>query len=237
MVSGSIPAATATLLLVAPDLVKSPGWVDFMSMIWLTIIAAVAIKGIKPTSYLQVFMTGFELHVLIAIIMLGIVEFSASPTHVFSWSWLSFTSFTPELFASSVLTAVFLYWGWDVTLNLNEKTKNTKHTSGMGAFCSVLLIILIYVSFVIAALLVLNDQEIQHTGTNIIFAVADKLVPRPWSYLALISVMFSSMGTLLTTIVQFTRTLFAEARDGVIHSRYAKLHHAWDTPWIAILFI
>ncbi len=49
MVSGSIPAATATLLLVAPDWVNSPGWVTFIAALWLTIIAVVTLKGIKPT--------------------------------------------------------------------------------------------------------------------------------------------------------------------------------------------
>ena len=46
MVSGSIPAATATLLLVAPDLVNSPGWVAFTSILWITMISAIAIVGI-----------------------------------------------------------------------------------------------------------------------------------------------------------------------------------------------
>lgn len=237
MVSGSIPAATATLLLVAPHLVNSPGWVAFTSILWITMISAIAIVGIKPTAYLQILMTGFEVLILFAIIGVGLVKFSHLPAHHFSWSWLSFTSFTPDLFATGALTAVFFYWGWDVTLNLNEETKNTRHAPGIGAFWSVLIIICIYVSFAVVTLLALSDAEIKHAGTNVIFAVAEKIVPRPWSYLAVFCVMLSTIGTLQTTIVQFTRTLFAEARDEIIHPRYATLHQTRNTPWIAILFI
>ena len=237
MVSGSIPAATATLLLVAPDWVNSPGWVTFVAALWLTIISAVTLKGIKPTSYLQVLMTGVEVLILIAIILGGAIQFAKQPAHAFSLSWLSLTSFTPHSFTTGALTALFLYWGWDVTLNLNEETKNTKHAPGMGAFWSVLIIILLFVCFSIVALLVLSDSEIQQSGTNIIFAIADKIFPRPWSYLAVLSVILSTAGTLETTIVQFTRTMFAEGRDGALHQRYAKLHQTWDTPWVAILFI
>ncbi|MGL5742811.1 MAG: APC family permease [Legionella sp.] len=237
MVSGSIPAATATLLLIAPHLVDSPGWVALISILWITAIAAIAIAGIKPTAYLQILMTGFEIVFLSTIIILGIIKFAHIQAHSFSLSWLSIPDFTPSLFAIGALTAVFFYWGWDVTINLNEETKNTKHTHGLGAFWSVLIIILIFVSFTIVALLALSDHEIQRSGTNIIFTVAEKIVPHPWSYLAVLCVMLSTIGTLQTTIVQFTRTLFAEARDGIIHSRYAKLHHTRNTPWIAIAFI
>jgi amino acid transporter len=237
MVSGSIPASTSTLLLVAPDLVNSPGWVAFTSILWISAISGVAIAGIKPTAYLQVVMTGFEVFVLFSIIVLGIIKNYHAPAHTFHFSWLSLTSFTPNLFAAGALIAVFFYWGWDVTLNLNEETKNTMHTPGLGAFWSVLIIILLYVTFAIASLFTLDDNEIQNAGTNIIFAVANKLIPHPWSYLAVIAVMISTIGTLQTTIVQFTRTLFAQARDGVIHPRYATLHRSRSTPWIAILLI
>ena len=237
MVSGSIPAAMATLLIVAPDLVNEPGWVALTSILWVTAICAVAIRGIKPTAYLQVLMTGIEIIFLCAVIIVGIIKFSSIPAHSFSLSWLSLTHFTPTTFAAGALSAVFLYWGWDVTLNLNEETVNTQHTPGIGAFWSVLIIILLFVCFAIVTLLVLSDGEIQQAGTNIVFAVADKLFPRPWSYLAVLCVMLSTIGTLQTTIVQFTRTLFSEARDGIINPRYANLHTKWDTPWVSILFI
>jgi amino acid transporter len=38
-------------------------------------------------------------------------------------------------------------------------------------------------------------------------------------------------------MLQFTRTLFAKARDGALHYRYSRLHPKWQTPHIAIFFI
>lgn len=236
MVSGSIPAATAILLLVDPPLVHDPGWVSLVAAVWISIICAIALKGVRPTAYLQVIMTSFEVLILLAIIF-GALEYAKFPAHIFSFSWLSLTQFTPSLFATGALTSVFLYWGWDVTLNLNEETKNTQHAPGWGAFWSVIIIILLFVCFSMAALLVLSDSEIHRAGTNIVVTLADKIFPRPWGYLAILAVILSSTGTLQTTIVQFTRTLFAKGRDGVMHPRYAKLHHTWDTPWVAIIFI
>ena len=237
MVSGSIPAATTTLLMIAPEQVNNPVWVNSLAAIWLSLIAAIAVKGIKPASYLQIIFTGIEVIILVAIILLGIHRFMFMPEHQFSLSWFSLMGFTPSSFATGALTAVFLYWGWDVALNLNEETKNTTRSPGLGGFWSVVIIILLFVLFAVAALLMLTDKEIQESGTNIIFAMADKIVPRPWSYLAILSVIVSSAGTLETSILQFTRILFAQGRDKVLHPRYAKLHQTWNTPWVATIVI
>ena len=169
MVSGSIPAATATLLLVAPDLVSNPHWVMLIATAWLTLITLITLKGIKTSSRVQIFMTGLEVLILVAIILGGIFFFYKHPAHVFSIAWLSLFNFSPSLFATGALTALFLYWGWDVTLNLSEETKNKQYTPGWGAFWAVIIIILLFVCFSITVLLVLTDTEIQASGTNIIF--------------------------------------------------------------------
>ncbi|MFA6302820.1 MAG: APC family permease [Legionella sp.] len=237
MVSGSVPAATSTLLLIAPEQANNPIWANGIAALWITFICVIAVKGIKPASYLQMIMTGIEVFILVAIIIAGIYRFIHLPAHVPSLKWFSLIGFTPTLFATGALTAVFLYWGWDVALSLNEETKNTTHGPGLGAFWAVIIIILLFVTFTIALLLMLTDTEIQDAGPNIVFAMADKLVPRPWSYFAIISVLLSSAGTLETSILQFTRTLFAEARDKVLHPRYGKLHDRWNTPWVATFVI
>jgi amino acid transporter len=237
MVSGSIPAATSTLLLIAPQWVDSTPWVSGVAALWISLVAAITCKGIKPASYVQLSMTAVEMVILIAIIAAGLMHLSKSPVHDFSWSWLALSEFTPRSFANGALVAVFLYWGWDVTLNLNEETKQAKRTPGWGAFWSVLLIILLLCSFVVTALVVLSDAEIQKAGTNIVFAIADKLFPRPWGYLAVLCVMLSTIGTLETSMLQFTRTLFAKGRDGVLNARYSTLHSTWNTPWVATLVI
>lgn len=237
MVSGTIPAATATLLMIAPQLINDPVWVTSVAALWLTIIALVTLKGIKLSSYVQLIMTALEVLILIAIIIGGFYQYTKLPARTFSFSWFSITDFTPWLFASGALSAVFLYWGWDVTINLNEETQNNQHAPGWGAFWSVLIVILLFVCFVVVALLVLNDTDIQNAGTNVIYVIADKIFPKPWGYLAIISVILSTAGTLETTILQFTRTLFAKGRDGVMHTRYARLHKTWKTPWVSILFI
>jgi amino acid transporter len=235
MVSGTFPAASATLLLIAPSLSESPVAVALVAMVWLVVVSVVIIKGIKPTSYTQVIMTGVEVVILVGIIVLSFIKFGDHPTHQFSTQW--FAIGTPSLFATGALTSLFFFWGWDVTANLNEETRNAKDAAGRAALVSMVIVILMFIAFVSATLLVLTDEEIAGSITNIVFTLADHLLPKPWSYLAVLAVMLSSIGTLETSILQFSRTLFAQARDGSLNRRYARLHANWQTPWVATVVI
>lgn len=237
MVSGTIPAATATLTLVAPSLAAQPAVVALVAAAWLLVVTAVIIKGIKLTSYSQIAMTVTETVILVGLIVLAVVKFGAHPAHALSWALLSPAAFTPQLFATGALTALFFFWGWDVTVNLTEETRDANHAPGRGALWAMVIVLALFMGFAAVILLVLSDAEIDQSSSNVIFAVADKLLPRPWSYVAVVAVMLSTVGTLETSILQFTRTLYAEGRDGMLHARYARLHPTWRTPWVATVVI
>ncbi len=233
MVSGTIPAATATLILISPTHASDPASVSFVAAGWLIAVSLVIVKGIKPTSYTQVLMTAIEVGVLVIVIVAALVQYLSHPAHAVSWRWFSLAEFTPSLFATGALTALFFFWGWDVTLNLNEETRDAAHAPGRGAVISMVIVLLLFMTFAAACLVVLTDAEIEQSSTNVVFAVADKLFPRPWSYVAVLAVMLSTIGTLETSILQFTRTMYAKGRDGALHPRYAILHKSWKTPWVA----
>jgi amino acid transporter len=233
MVSGTVPAATATLELVAPRLTGDPTTVTLVAAGWLLAVSAVVVKGIKPASYTQVVLTTIEVGILVAVLVAALAQSGGPAARHFSLGWLAPGGFTPSLFATGALTAVFFFWGWDVTLNLNEETRDASQTPGHGAVLAMIVVLLLFVGFAVATLLVLSDAEIERAGTNVVLAVAEKLFPRPWSYMAVIAVMLSTIGTLETSMLQFTRTMFAKGRDGALHPRYARLHSTWQTPWVA----
>lgn len=237
MVSAMIPAANATLLIVRPDLMNNVHWVTIIASLWLTFVSAVVVKGIKLTSYVQVVMTLVEAVILLVIIAAAFTVFPAHPVHAFSWNWFNPFEFTPRLFANGALVAIFFYYGWDVTMNLSEETRDRHRTPGRAAFWSMVFLMLFFLVFITITLLGLSDAEIQHFNTNIIFAIAQKLLGSTWGYVAIVAVLLSTVGTVETQMLQFTRTLFAKGRDGALHPRYSRLHPRWRTPHIAILFI
>lgn len=241
MVSATIPAATSTLVLIAPDQVESTNWVTLTAAVWLTLVTFVVTKGIKHASYTQLILTGIETVVIFALIIGAFLQYGGQPAHTPSLIWFSPFSFTPQLFATGALTAIFFYWGWDVTMNLSEETKEGQgddlHPVGKGAFWAMVNLILFFIIMMIVVLIVLTDEEIAEANTNVLYAIANKLFPTPWNYLAVLSTILSTVGTIETQILQFSRSMFAMARDEMLHPRYAKIHPEWQTPWVATFVI
>lgn len=238
MVPATIPAATSTLLIFSPDLVESTGWVTFTAAIWLTLITAVVLKGIKQASYAQMIFTVIETVIIFALIIAAFIEYGGKPAHMPSWEWISPFSFTPATFATGALVAVFFYWGWDVTMNLGEETVDGKpQPAGRGAFWAMVNLILFFIIMLIVVLIVLTDAEIEAANTNVLYAIAEKLFPHPWGYLAVLSTILSTIGTIETQILCFTRSMFSMSRAKMFHPNWAKIHPQWQTPWFATLGI
>jgi amino acid transporter len=65
MVTGSIPAATASLNFIDPALTGHVFLTTLVASFWFVVVALILIMGIEITSKVQVVMTGIELVILI----------------------------------------------------------------------------------------------------------------------------------------------------------------------------
>jgi amino acid transporter len=50
-------------------------------------------------------------------------------------------------------------------------------------------------------------------------------------------VVLSTIGTIETYIIQFSRVLFAKSRDNMAHEIFSRVHSKWLTPYYAIMSI
>lgn len=238
MVSAAVPAATATLMMLAPDKADSTGWVVLTGAAWFTLVSAAALRGIRHASVVQISFMLIECGSLLLILAAACLHLAAGPVRLPDWSWVWPTHIgAPEVAAGILLTAYF-YWGWDVTINLSEETGGPSGAvSGGSGLWSVVNLLLLYALLILLLLLTLTDAEAQGAETAILFVLAERVLPAPFSYLAVLAVVLSAVGTLETQILQFTRSLFAMARDGHFHPRLARLHPQWRTPHLATLLI
>jgi amino acid transporter len=237
MVSGTVPAATAILEILKPGYEQNIFAVTLVAAFLMVLIGAIVLKGIKLSSYFQVVISLIEILIVIGLIIAVVAAASAHPVHAMSLRVFSGLDFTTSLFISGALVAVFFYSGWDVTANLNEETRDARRRGALASVLAMLALIVMLVGFTVACLLSLDDEEIQKAGTDIVSAVAAKALPAPWRSLAIVAVLLSTVGTLETNVLQFTRTLFAMARDGAFAARFAKVHATHQTPWLATILV
>lgn len=238
MVTGSLPLATSTLDFIDPALANNVVLSAALATGWFLVIAIVLIVGIEVTSRVQVVMTTVELIVLTVVAggaFVHALKFGA--VNPLQWSWFGF-HYTPASFATTALVVVFFYWGWDVTANLGEETRNAEHNAGTGGFVSIFVTIFYYLAFVVAALILFNIKDAQGFNANIIYNIAVAAgFGRLGGLLASCAVILSSIATLETTMLQFSRTLFAMGRDGAMPKRFGVVDAHTRTPVRAMLVL
>jgi amino acid transporter len=232
MVTGSVPLGTATIDLFNPDLASNVWLTTGIGAVWFAAIGVVLITGIELTSKIQVVMSSIELLILFGISIAAFVHTgTAGAAMHFSWSWFGF-HYPAGTFAASALIVVFLYWGWDVTANLSEETKGAPpNAAGNGGFLSIFVTIASFVAFTIAALMMFTLATASGFSDNLIYHVAIAAgLGQVGGYAASLALILSSVATLETTMLQFSRTLFAMGRDRSLPSHFGQVHEKTLTP-------
>ncbi|MGH6828213.1 MAG: APC family permease [Rhizomicrobium sp.] len=238
MVTGSIPAATASLDFVDPALQGHVVLTALVASFWFLAVALVLILGIKVTSRVQVAMTGVELAILSVLLAAAFLHAGrVGAVNHFSWSWFA-PDYSRQSFAASALVAVFFYWGWDVTANLSEETVDPSRNAGNGGFSSVIVTIVFYLGFTMAALFLFSLKDAAHLTDNIVYNIAlASGLGRTGGLAASLAVILSSIATLETTMLQFSRTLFAMGRDGAMPHRFGRVSAGTRSPVLAMVLL
>ena len=113
-------------------------------------VTTIAYIGIDLSARVQVVMVAVQ---LIALAAFGIAAFSAGD----AWSF-SLGSLNPFAFGGvhslveAVLLALFIYWGWDAALTVNEESTDGARTPGRAAVLSTVILLCTYLFTAVAAM-------------------------------------------------------------------------------------
>lgn len=237
MVSATVPVSNSLLILFAKDYVNNVNVIAIISFVLLSLISLVVIKGIHTSVKVQNTMMFIEVIILSIIAFLGFKYFGSNPVQAFDSTWFSISSITPSMIFQGIALSIFFYAGWDIAVNLSEETKNKNDTPGRATHYSVIILMFIFVIFSILTIMGLTTNEMETYNTNVIYALAEKVSGDQFASLAIIAVVLSTIGTIETSIIQFSRVLFAKSRDKMVPSIFSKIHEKWATPHFAIFVI
>lgn len=141
----------------------------------------------------------------------------------------------PSAVVHGVLLALFIYWGWDTCLALNEETENPAKTPGRGAVISAFVLVAIYVS---VALLVMMYATVGTDGIGLgneanqddVFLAMKDVVLGPWGWLIVVAVLASVLSSTQTTILPTARGTLSMGVHGALPARFGKVHERFQTP-------
>jgi amino acid transporter len=211
----------------------------------LAFIAAacwVSYRGMETTKAVQYVLVGFQL------LVLGWFAVSAF-LHVANGSAFDATAIAPDWFnpfavdsfssfAAGVSLSIFIYWGWDVTLTMNEETRNPEKTPGRAATVTVVVIVAIYM---LVALATLSFAGVGESGLGAgnpenqssIFAVLAGPVMGPFAILMSLAILSSSAASLQSTFVSPARTLLAMGHYKALPASFGRVSPGYKSPGYA----
>ncbi|NJR65676.1 MAG: APC family permease [Leptolyngbyaceae cyanobacterium CRU_2_3] len=201
-------------------------------------MATLTIVGVSLAAKFQRIMTAIEVMSLLVLAIGAFVKFSANPVNPFSWEWFSPTAFgNVQTFMAGMLVAMFYYFGWDVSSNVAEETANANSTPGSSGVLGMIGIFLLFLLLQVAIQMGLTADEVGQHSADLLPALGNAILPRPWGSIAILAVLVSTVGTIETQLTQCARTLFSMGRDRVIHEKFEEIHPRFQTPWLSGLVI
>jgi amino acid transporter len=235
MISALLPAANATLLLLAPVYVNDKTIVLAVAVLWLVVITSMVARGTALLGRVQSSMTMLEIG-LILVIAAGVFAHAEAFDYSVLLAGFSEEHWSAHTIAKGLVVAIFFFWGWDVIFNLAEETTATQRNSSRAGLYALLLLTAIFVFFAAVVAATLPPAELEAGGGNAIFVLADKLLPKPLGIIAVLTFLLSAIGGIEACMVSFSRTAMAKARDKRLWSAFSRLNKTTQTPAFAVIF-
>ena len=229
------------LLFGATHAAASTFWVTFVGVIWIVIMTAIVTVGIELSARTQWFLLAAEYTILIIFAVVALVKvYTQSPPGSVHPAWSWFNPFhIPSLNAliAGVLLAIFIYWGWDSGVTVNEETENSTHAPGVAAVVSTVFLVFIYelvgtaaISFAgVDALGKHSDDALSFLGNEVFGSGFDKLL--------VLAVLTSAAASTQTTILPTARTTLSMAKQGAAPRSLGRIHSRYKTPHISSILM
>jgi amino acid transporter len=234
--------------LLLAELFRAPQLAELDSILWINIptclvfMAAavwVCYRGATVTKAVQYTLVVLQITVLVWYSLAAWRAAGQVPALAFSWDWFNpFSIDSFAAFAAGLSLSIFIYWGWDLCLTLNEEASDGAKTPGRAAAAVVFIILALYLMVSVSTMrfaglgttgLGLGNLE---TGENVLAEMAVPVMG-PFAILVALAVLASSVASLQSTFVSPARTLLAMGHYRAIAERFAWVHPQYRSPGYA----
>jgi amino acid transporter len=225
------------------------GWVLLVGILWIIAMTYICYRGIEVSANFQKALLSIEIIMLVVLSIVALVKVGQGhPGSIHpALSWFnpfhvkSFSAFT-----SGIILMVFIYWGWDTGVAVNEETKDRNKTPGRAAIISTLILLVTY------ALVITSVQAFAGIGTKgnglgnpanfgDVLSVQGSAIFGGSGFgsffvrLLFLMVLSSAAASTQTTILPTARTTLSMATYKAIPSVFAKMHPRYLTPVVSTI--
>ena len=221
-------------------------WVLLVGLLFIAGLSYLCYRGIQVSARIQVAMLVLEIILLLLMSVVALVKYLAGHApkghSVFSWSWLNPAHFaSPSIFMAGMLLMVFVYWGWDTTVSVNEETADADRIPGTAGVLSTVILLATYFMVILSIQLfagfgstgigldnTANQNDVLSPLGSAIFGTS--ALGTVLARLLILMVMSSSAATAMTTILPNARTTLSMAFHKALPPIFGRIHPRYLTP-------
>jgi amino acid transporter len=207
------------------------------SVVWIALMTWICYRGIELSARTQLFLLSAEIAILGAFAIVALTKvYTQMPAHSLhvSASWFNPFDMSFSALADALLLAIFIYWGWDSGVAVNEESEASADGPGRAAVMSTIVLVLVYV-VVSTAAQAYGGTQLLVNNSNDVFAALGSVFGSPWDKLLIIAVLTSASASTQTTILPTARTTLSMARWGAIPKVFGNIHPRYLTPTVSTL--
>jgi amino acid transporter len=226
------------------------GWVLLTGILWIVAMTYICYRGIEVSANFQKALLSVEVVMLLVLSVTALTRVgtghhpatSLTPTS----AWLNPFGIPFSAFAGGLILMVFIYWGWDTALSVNEETKDPSKTPGRAAILSTIILVVTY------ALVIFGAQSFAGIGTkgiglanpnnssDVLSVLGHSVfgggtVGTVFYHLLLLMVLSSAAASTQTTILPTARTTLSMATYKALPTSFARVHPRYLTPTVSTL--
>jgi amino acid transporter len=209
-------------------------------IVWIVLMTWICYRGIELSARIQALLLSTECLILgvFAVVALvntyGNLNGSIKP----ELDWFNPFALSSTSLVGGILLGIFIYWGWDSGVAVNEESENPAEGPGRAAVLSTILLVLIYVLVATAAQADAGPKFLSNNSGDVLSAlgghvfgggILDKLL--------LFSVLTSASASTQTTILPTARTTISMASWGALPRAFGRVHPRYLTPSFSTLMM
>lgn len=213
--------------------------VTAVGVVWIAIMTYICVIGIELNAKTQRWLLSAEILTLALFAVIALVKVAVTdvPTEQApSLSWLNplhISSFNALI--DGVLLGIFIYWGWDSGVAVNEESEDSATGPGRAAVVSTILLVLIYVVVSFAAQAYGGEKLLIDNQDDVLSVLGTKVFGSPLDKILIIAVLSSAAASTQTTILPTARTSLSMARWGAIPRTFGEVSPRYLTPTVSTI--
>jgi amino acid transporter len=210
------------------------------SVVWIALMTWICYRGIELSARIQTILLSIEIFTLALFAAVALIKvYTGSPAHSLhvSASWFNPFDLSWGALVDGILLGIFIYWGWDSGVAVNEESRDPNRGPGKAAVLSTLILLLIYVIVSAAAQAYHGTAFLANNSDDVLKALGGDVFGSPLDKLLIITVLTSASASTQTTILPTARTTLSMAKWDAIPQAFGRIHPRFFTPTFSTLLM